>query len=150
MLKQRKASKVQELRELGWSKEDFKELLVELGDALFEDNLFAVDVNVEKNTTNFLKDLGFNLNHNGSQFLRDAIIFCKKERIRGFLKSSFYDYIEEKYDIGRSRVQESMREEIKYAFKVPTEYAKKIFSQQIADKGHPNVRGLIAEALDYV
>ena len=152
-------SKIQLLKSMGWTKEDFAELLKELIDELFEtlgNNLFEVGANkteesYEKIITSLLKDLGFSFRQIGTYYLRDALIFCREiDNPKKPLRQVIYYIIEEKYGVKYENVRACIRVSIHKAFEKPTDLARQLFSKQIKEKGMPSIKEFITEVYPYM
>lgn len=144
-------NKIMQLKEMGWSKSDIAELLQELVDALFEDEVISFVKSDEANVVDILKSWGFSLRNVGTQYLIEAILYCmKKNSANILLRKDLYLFIQEKYNVKYEHVRWNMRAAIYSAFKNPTESAKVIFRVSIQKRGYPTIKEFIVEAYEYI
>lgn len=143
-----KYRKIRQLKEMGWTKEDFVELLRELGEALSEENVKIESR--EEIATKLLRDLGFSFKQVGTKYLREILLYCvEKETTEIPLKKELYLFITEKYQSEYERIRWNIREAIYKAFDEPTPLAQEIFEVSLLKRGYPTIKEFIAEACDY-
>lgn len=147
----RRLSKIEKLRQMGWSKNDLLELFQEVADIVFSSNHQICQKTKKEVINDFFLDLGFRLTDGGSIILKKMLIHCLDDNNPdlNFKRELYPPIIEEtglEYETIRSRAREALYDTFKY----PTELGKTIFSRSIQKKGYPTIKEFILESYDYL
>ena len=137
-------SKLEELRNQGWSQSDITNLFEEILDKCFENQ----SIHRKSIIKSKLKELGFSYAYDGTkmieEFLMDTI-----EKDEDLRKEELYKLLLTRTNIKKENVRYKIRKVIYIAFKNPTPLAQEVFRNSIEKRGYPTVSELAAELYHY-
>lgn len=156
------ASKINELRTLGWSIKDIAELASELNKVYSEVQELETEMQL-KNTkeptqeeivSNLLKAMGCRASLFGYNYLKEAIMYClEKERLVPITKE-LYPHVAEKFGTTCSGVERSIRHAIEDMIARNQTYSKTIFTEVFGNsvRFNKSIKNshFIASCVDYL
>lgn len=156
------ASKINELRTLGWSIKDIAELASELNKVYSEVQELETEMQLkhtkkptrEESVSNLLKEMGCRFSFLGYSYLREAIMYClEKERVVPITKE-LYPHVAKKFETTSPRVERAIRHAIEYMVKRNQSYSKTIFTEVFGNSVRFNESitntHFIASCVDYL
>lgn len=147
----KRSNKLEELKNLGWSKKDVLQLVAEVIDMVWDDEIILTTKSTDQLITDTLKSWGFSFSHMGTNYLKDLLKSClERNSANILLKDDLYVALEEKYGITYENTRSNIRDSIKSAFKSPTLLAMTVFGQYISKRGYPTIKEFILEAYNYL
>ena len=147
----KRTSKLEELKNLGWSKEDVLQLFAEAITLVWEDEIIPYSSSTDELISDTLKSWGFSFKLRGTNYLRDLLKNCiDRKSANILLRDGLYSSLEKKYDVTYESVRTNIRTAIMAAFESPTVSAISVFDQYIGKKGYPTIKEFILEAYNYL
>ena len=144
-------SKLEELRKMGWSKDDIMQLFQEIADIVVSNVHYVCPKTRKDIFDEFFRNLGFRGTCSGTIILKDMVWLCLEEKNPDLLfKQELYPTVMKEYNLSYETVRSRVRESLYKAFDEPTELANTLFARQIKKRGHPTTKEFILEAYDYL
>ena len=154
-------SRIEELKELGWSWNDIVKLLEELKEWLADEKISPQDeeerlatsqTSMERRVTDFLKNIGVPFHLKGMMCLRSAIIYCFNKNVSSVsMTKDLYPSIAEEFGTTPSRVERAIRHAVERTFDNCNPLMQEIFKCTINPaRGKPTNSQFIWTVVEYL